>query len=328
MQQTKTRLPQTRRAPHLIRKRPLTKISFDILAAIARYRFIPSLYLQHLVDADPDYIKVQLQFLWHIGLTNRFRLTHNSPFIYYLDNQETVRLLLACTDQLSPDEVDWETIRNNRQRDYANAVREARYGQLLWVDHDLAISRFHAMLELGCRHSNGQVELKTWLQGSATWQEVILSKEKSKTERLPLRPDALFTLHFPAEQRDATFPLEIDRNTTNSTDFTRKLRAYYQFVVEQKKHREAYGVPHIRAVLTETVNQAAANRLGRAATHPSIKPGEPSRLFWFTHAELIAKTHKVRDRNIPLFILQPAVIFTGVWRNPRDPQKPLTLLDQ
>ena len=180
----------------------------------------------------------QLKRLFHLGLVNRFRLSFRSQYIYYLDNPDALRLLLQHTSH-KPEDFNWTEVRSNRQRDYATAFyREDGLGQLMFVRHKQMISRFHAMLELGCRHSQGKVELKTWKQEPETRHTFTVPKRDSdKTERLPHWPDAFFTLRFPHQLREESFFYEADRNNTSVPKYARKLRAHYQFIVEQKKHR-------------------------------------------------------------------------------------------
>ena len=99
-------------------------------------------------------------------------------------------------------------------------------------------------------------------------------QESDETERLPVEPDALFTLGFAASTespaRQAHFFYEGDRGTMNTTDMLKKLRAYYHFVKKQQRHREAFGIHPIRAVLIETTNETRARRLMELVHHPLL----------------------------------------------------------
>jgi hypothetical protein len=77
------------------------------------------------------------------------------------------------------------------------------------LQHELMISRFHAMLELACWRSNGRVELHQFKQGSELWNKVDVPVmrfngqrwfESDKTETLPHRPDA-FSLYASRRRR-------------------------------------------------------------------------------------------------------------------------------
>ena len=143
----------------------------------------------------------------------------------------------------------------------------------------------------------------------------------NETERLPVEPDALFTLRFPNRpqgQQFAHFFYEADRGTMNSTDMMKKLRAYYHFIKKQQAHRQAFGIHPIRAVLTETTNEARAKKLMTLVNHPLVcGPDKRAGLFWFTISTLftgdapepsqqalhLSKPHPYLDH--PEILLQP-----------------------
>ena len=93
--------------------------------------------------------------------------------------------------------------------------------------------------------------------GQLFWQEI------DEIERVPVEPDALFTLRFkdrPEDRQLVHFFYEADRGTMVMTDMLRKMRAYYHFVKRQQ-HRAAFGVHPIRAVLIETTDEARGKKL-------------------------------------------------------------------
>ena len=309
----------------------LTPVSYSILETIARYRFIDTLLIRHVLGSPrSSHLMDQLKRFFELGLVNRFRMSLRSQYIYYLDNSDSLRLLLQHSPH-NPEDFNWQEVKNNRERDYATALyREDGLGQLLFLRHKLMVSRFHAMLEIGCRHSQGQVELKTWKQEPETRNYVTAPKVRGdQTERLPHFPDAFFTLRFPHQDREESFFYEADRKTTSVPKYARKLRAHYQFVVEQKKHRQVYAVPYVRAVLTETLDRQSAERLGASALlRPALgKDGQPWHRFWFTHSGTLAAKQRIGDRDYPRFIREPGAIFETVWRNPVNPAEPRSLLD-
>ena len=80
---------------------------------------------------------------------------------------------------------------------------------------------------------------------------------------LPHRPDAFFTLHFPRDpegKNRANFFYEADRKTASIPKFIQKLKAHNHFVA-QRKHKLAYGIKRIRAVLIETLDTKWAEEL-------------------------------------------------------------------
>ena len=71
-------------------------------------------------------------------------------------------------------------------------------------------------------------------------------------------------------RRQAHFVYEADRGTMNTTDMLRKLRAYYHLIKKQQRHREAFGIHPIRALLVETTNESRARRLMELVHHPLL----------------------------------------------------------
>jgi hypothetical protein len=84
------------------------------------------------------------------------------------------------------------------------------------------------------------------------WQE-----HDNRIQKLPVEPDALLSLRF-ADGRLSHFCYEADRGTMPMADMLKKLRAYYHFIKRQQKHKEAFGVHPIRAVLIETTDELRA----------------------------------------------------------------------
>ena len=143
-----------------------------------------------------------------------------------------------------------EEIRSHREKDYSGAANRGQHMQLGFLNHGLMISRMHFMVEMACRKSGGVVALEAWCQGGQIaghkaevpkvrssrqggdlfWQEV------DETERVPVEPDALFTLRFkdrPEDLQLAHFFYEADRGTMVLTDMLRKFRGYHHFIKKQ-----------------------------------------------------------------------------------------------
>ena len=96
----------------------------------------------------------------------------------------------------------------------------------------------------------------------------------------------MFSLRF-AHGRLSHFCYEADRGTMPSADMLKKLRAYHHFIKRQQKHKEAFGVHPIRAVLIETTDEPRARRLMELAQNPAvIGARKRSAVFWFTIASV------------------------------------------
>src|SRR5205823_14795640 len=112
----------------------------------------------------------------------------------------------------------------------------------------------------------------------------------------------------------AHFFYEADRGTMNAADMLQKLRAYFHFIKRQQKHREAFGVHPIRAVLIETTDEARGRKLMELVNHPLVcGPGKRAGLFWFTISPLFTDHSPAKsslpDRPIPHYLEQPEAIF-------------------
>jgi hypothetical protein len=333
------RLRRFIRQPEKLESRQITNKAIEAVAIIERYRFLPTSLLVRLMPGDQKNNHRHLQTLFHRGLVNRFCLPkYGGPgeFIYYLDSASALATLKEAG--LLPEMTDEqrhrreEIIRNNRENNYSQLHRDVEaQGRVLYIIHELMVSRFHALLELSCRHPKltGKVFLEQWKQGPELWHQVEapevrkeqgLVLELSSREWLPHRPDAFFTLHFPgkpAEKQRSHFFYEADRGRENTTRFKMKLRAHFHYIVKQQRQRldTCYAVQGIRAVLTETTAMQWAQNLREAARHPIVSP-KPSPLFWFTTSEVITKPKTHGGRQVPRFLLEPEVIFERIWANP------------
>jgi Replication-relaxation len=318
----------------------ITDRDLDIIEAILRYRFSPTSQLVCLVGGNEDVTLRRLRRLWEKGLINRWAFpgirTH-SEFHYYLDSREPVDLLIAHGRVTEPHPAMLEEIRSNREKNYADAAVRGQHMQLGFLQHSLMISRMHFMLEMACRRSSGSVKLDTWSQGGPlAGNKVQVPKIKSsrqgndyfwqesdETERLPVEPDALFTLGFAASTespaRQAHFFYEADRGTMNTTDMLKKLRGYYHFIKKQQRHRDAFGIHPIRAVLVETTNETRARRLMELVHHPLLC-GRDKRagLFWFTISSLFVELAAASsaDHTLARHLANPEVLLGPIWALP------------
>jgi len=306
------RLPKLVRKPEEFQSRQIgTECDLDIIAAIARYNLLPTSSLRQLVTGNERHIDRRLQVLFHQGIINRFPLRYvgGTEFCYNLHNREALDLLVRF-GKTDTSELDWDQVRQNRDNPFTGVKR------LLFVDHELVISRFHATLELACRRSHGAVELLTWRQGPRLHNSVVVSKliDDREHEGLPHRPDAFLTLRFrdtTGQQQCSHFFYEADRATTHAGRMKQKFRAHFQYVVKQELHRRDYKVHPIRAVLFEAPAGARMDDLSAWASDEIVSGPKPSRLFWFTSSELFTQTKPQQDgkKPLPRFLHQPEFIF-------------------
>src|SRR5579871_3355346 len=320
--------------PEVPRSGAISDRDLDIIEAILRYRFSPASELVRLVGGNEDVTHRRLRRLWETGLIARFAFPFPRPhseFYYYLENRAGLDVLAGRRGVEIHDEM-LEEIRNNREKDYAGAALRGQHMQLGFLQHSLMISRMHFCIEMACRQSP-TVELTTWRQGGPlTGRKVELPKVRStregneyiweeagQTERLPVEPDAMFSLRIAdgaTTSRLAHFFYEADRGTMTMTDMLKKLRAYFHFIKRQQKHKEAFGVHPIRAVLIETTDEARARRLMELVSHPLVcGSAKRAGLFWFTISTLLASSD-AEGRTIFHYHDRPAAVFDAVWALP------------
>ena len=320
------RSPRFRRQPEGLPRRLVTARSLAIIHYIATYRFLPTSLIMHLVGGDPRTTAEHLYHLYHRGTINRFQIGKNTEFVYFLDSREALNLLISAGYAIGAD-VN-ESVSNNREKNYAGAIRAQDPGQLFFVQHELMITRFHAGLELACTHSAGKVQLVSFKQGSVLYNRVKVPKlsrdgqqelfGEGATEFLPHRPDAAFILRV--GDKVSSFLYEADRKTTSTVRFREKLRSHFHFVVKQRLHEQVYGVPRVRAVLVETLDSRWAETLRDAARHRVVSGPKPSPLFWFVPSGVFTKPIEVASgtgtRQVPLFLLKPEAMFRPMWATP------------
>lgn len=329
----------SREKPENLPKRQITDRSIEIIDVIERYKFLPTSLIVRLVEGYQRNIERHLQNLYHQGFINRFAFQsagYPSEFIYYLDNKEALNLLV--NHGRDKENLDFELVQRNKEKAYylitkSKSTAEIQ-GRLMFLSHELMISRFHFLLEMACRKSEGKIKLLGFYQGAQLWHSIEAPKvsfdregnmrELSELEKLPHRPDAFFALHFPNREGEKTdyYFYEADRKTSNSTKHNKKLRSHFHYIVKHKKHIEDYGIKRIKAVLIESINSHWADHLRTSARHPIVSGSKPSPLFYFTTSEIfeqkIPQVIKGIEREIPKFLKEPELILKNIWATPLD----------
>jgi hypothetical protein len=317
----------------------ITERDLDLIEAILRYRFSPTSELVRLVGGNEDVTQRRLRRLWEGALINRFAFPGfrtYSEFIYYLDSAETLNLLVQHERLPEIHPQMQEEIRLNREADYARAAASGQHMKLGFLKHSLMISRLHFMLEMSSRGPENGVQLAAWRQGAELRGNKVnvpelrsrrvegsneyVWEELDRKIRLPVEPDALFSLRFSDRGPDqlSHFCYEADRGSMPMADMLKKFRAYFHFIKRQQLHPKAFGVHPIRAVLVETTTEDRARKLMELAEHPSvIGAGKRSSLFWFIISPLFATPEEPeRSRNNAPYLLHPEIVLDSLWALP------------
>jgi hypothetical protein len=187
------------------------------------------------------------------------------------------------------------------------------------------------MLEMTGRSPKNGTQMISWRQGAElrghkvelpeltsrriegtneyTWEE-----HDRRTYRLPVEPDAIFSLRF-AGDPVSHFCYEADRGTMAGR-LLKKFRAHHHFIKRQQKHKEAFNVHPIRAALIETTDEPRARKRMELVQHAAvIGEGKRTALFWFAISPLFSSLATGEDRT-PLYLLRPEVIIDPIWTLP------------
>jgi len=243
-----------------------------------------------------------------MGLINRFALPKigsAGEFNYFLDNTRALDVLVENALVQSAD-LDWDGVKRNKEKAYHKIHEEAENsaGRLLFLQHEVMISRFHFMLEMGCNNSKGKAALSDWKQGTELHNSVV---DAETGEVLPHRPDAFFTLQFPGDpegNNKANFFYEADRKTTSIAKMILKFRAHVEFI-RRGNLQERYAIRRVRAVLVETLESKWAEELRRATAEICPLP-----LFWFTDSD--------RSKELSTSHARSDIVFNKIWAGDAD----------
>jgi protein involved in plasmid replication-relaxation len=318
----------------------ITERDLDLIEAILRYRFSPTSELVRLVGGNEDVTQRRLRRLWEAALINRFAFPGfrtYSEFVYYLDSADTLDLLVRHERLTEVHPQMYDEVRLNREADYAGASVAGQHMKLGFLKHSLMISRLHFMLEMSSRNADGGVTLADWRQGAELRGNKVkvpelrsrriggsneyVWEELDRTFRLPVEPDALFSLRVagrPSDDQLSHFCYEADRGSMPMADMLKKFRAYYHFIKRQQLHTKAFAVHPIRAVLIETTTEARARKLMELAEHPAvIGAGKRSALFWFAISPLFTTSMEPgRSQNGSPYLSRPQLVVDRLWALP------------
>lgn len=100
-------------------------------------------------------------------------------------------------------------------------------------------------------------------------------------------------------------------------DMLKKFRAYRAFI-KQGRHRGAFGVHPIRAVLIETTDEPRARKLMELVESTAvIGQGKQSALFWFCISPLLTAPAEPTDGSaVSRYLQQPGLALKPLWALP------------
>ena len=162
-----------------------------------------------------------------------------------------------------------------------------REGLAVLIEHghaprELAEKRLrdHELKELGIRHTlfvadvhvkllqltqARSLQLSKWLEGPSLWDTVTTSNNV----RIPIRPDALFTIASPAGKGRAHFFLEADRGTMAHSRMREKVLGFSAYF-QQQRHVKKY--PDMKIFRVSTITETRGRAAGLAAEFRTMMP--------------------------------------------------------
>jgi len=137
------------------------------------------------------------------------------------------------------------------------ALKRLRHTELkeLGIRHAVFVSDIHVkLLQLTRARA---FELSNWVEGPSLWDNVTTSTNAV----IPIRPDALFTIAWPAGKGRAHFFLEADRGTMAHSRMREKITGYAAYF-QQQRHVKKYADMKLFRVATITETRGRADGLG------------------------------------------------------------------
>jgi len=274
----------------------VTRRDLNLLAHVARHRFLSSAHLCALDGGSPQNVLRTLRLLFDHGYLDRPAAQRVAlakegprPFVYGLGKAGA--RILREQGHLVDATVDWRE-------------KNKRAGTV-FIEHTLAVADFMAGLELSCRGRSDVVLLRE--------DEVLaLAPADTRAAREPLRwgvqkvilgrketcsvvPDGAFGLEFP-DDTASYFMLEVDRGTIpvsrtdrQGTSAWRK-SIQYKFATywegwKAKQHEKQFGLKQMRVAMVTTGRERVAHMLEEVR---SLTEGKGTGFFLFTDQQALA----------------------------------------
>jgi len=255
----------------------------EIFKLIYDYRFLRREHVCALTGRSPNAVHRRLFKLAKAGFLSVIRLPQQKH-LYGLGKK--------ALSALVEEGIGEERLLSERLR--THELKE------LFIKHEQMIVDLHVILALATRKS--PLRLVDWREGRELFDEVFI-QEYSGNRRLPIRPDAFFTLEDsrrPAGANRAHFFLEADRSTATQTRFGEKILAYWHYL-QQGLHDKKYRIKNFR-VLTITITDSRAENLSVLAS--SFLPESARKYYLFTTLRNFSLEH-------------PHPILGEIYRSPR-----------
>lgn len=152
----------------------------------------------------------------------------------------------------------------------------------LYLQHMLSLNDVHIAIELACATDGYQ--LGEWLTDNRLKADYDRVKIASSPKPVSVIPDGFFWIDVPNLGKTFCF-MELDRGTTDVSDFTRKVEAYVAYY-KSGQYTKRYGAQGFRVLtVVEGIGEGRVENLRQA----TAKMGGIGRRFWFTHINHISR---------------------------------------
>jgi len=233
----------------------------EILGLVLDHRFLQRGQVSALTGRHPKRLHRRLSKLEQNGYLTTLRFPHRE-YIYGLGRAGS--LILVEQGRAEAELLEY--------RLRAHELSE------IFLKHEMMIVDIHVRLTVAS--DTQAVRVAAWREGRELHDSVVAVDHKG-TSRLPVRPDAFFSLldlRRPEGANRANYMLEADRSTTTHARFQEKIRAYWAYI-EQGRHEKKFAIKGFR-VLTVTLTDARAKNLSAFAA--SVLPEKARKYFFFT----------------------------------------------
>jgi len=255
----------------------------EIIRAVALNRFVTTEQLHFLVGGSLRKLQIRLRSLFHHDYLARPKTQlqlwqdKRRSFVYALGEEGAKRLRGKGASIVGEKNPRYWTRRNL-------AVRHAH------IFHTLNITSFHVSLVRAAREQDMEVFWQR--EGEALRDYTYIKNQRGKPVRIPINPDALFSLAWTkaGKRRTRWCALEVDLGTEpneredidRGTDVKKKLLAYWQWGYRYRKHLTRWKIPKGGfVVLVATSSKTRMDNLLRVAKTIDTKQ-QGSNMFWFT----------------------------------------------
>lgn len=217
----------------------------ELVRLVSQHRVISSDDLQLLIAGSNQTILRRLQKLFHNGYLDRprsQRLRGNAPMVYALGQKGAELVALEAGAKAAG---DWS--------------EKNRLIGAAFLEHALMISRFQAALRFSLRET-GNASLDRWYADGAIRDAVVVEHDAS-TERIPIAPDAFFTLRLanePEGRNRVHVFLEADRGTMTAKRFLVKMRGYWHYW-RSGRQEERFGMKNFLVLTVTSTPERAAS---------------------------------------------------------------------